>query len=293
MVGSRTARSERTVRCCCWGYPNGAPDGCCCGWDSNWTCSGSVKNLHSLVSLLNTLRGNSCQWMGSSEMSIPPTGRLFPRGVVSPSSMFEDALGGELISILSSGAAALCCVPFGEDWKNIGDEDATGSSPRSRLDARGVACEPLCDWSSMALVGLLVGGFFWEALERAEEGVCEPLAGRPRRRLEAGDDMVNGFVTGRCRRVVVVWDRGGSLWKQNPRESWTSWRWTGHALQRAERVKCFRFGTACHWAYISHTDHMTRTACGSGLWLTRGSGGRTATSSAARRRTVPAFSRSS
>ena len=121
---------------------------------------------------------------------IPPTGCcLLPRGVVSPWPTSDDSLGGELISILEVlwGAACCCCwepLGAGEDWKNIGEEEAT-AEPAALLEARGVVCEPSCDcgcWGSLPEP--------W-ALFPARVGVeaAELFAGRPRRREEAGDDI--------------------------------------------------------------------------------------------------------
>jgi hypothetical protein len=62
------------------------------------------------------------------------------RGVLSPSSIVDEALRGELgSSIRASGVSALLLFPrAGEDWKNMGDEEGTAVSPRRRLEARGV-----------------------------------------------------------------------------------------------------------------------------------------------------------
>ena len=78
----------------------------------------------------------------------------------------------------TSGVPALLGPLLGEDWKNIGDEDGTAPSARRR-DARGVA------WK----VGLLGGS--WRDDEGDAVGFWEE---RPLRRLEAGDDMVCGWV---------------------------------------------------------------------------------------------------
>ena len=78
---------------------------------------------------------------------------------------------------------------MGEDWKNMGEEEGTGASPRMRLEARGV----VCNCSSPSGVGLLVWRCCWERVERVEragEETAESLAGRPLRREEAGDDMI-------------------------------------------------------------------------------------------------------
>jgi hypothetical protein len=61
---------------------------------------------------------------------------LVARGVVSPSAT-DDSLIGELISI------RVCSARTGEeDWYIKGDDDGTVFSFWSRLDARGVACDP-------------------------------------------------------------------------------------------------------------------------------------------------------
>lgn len=85
----------------------------------------------------------------------------FARGVTSPRSA---VLAGELDPGIPGPLA-------GEDWKNMGEDEGTASSPLNRLDARGVACP-------LALgVGLLVAG-------------CEFREERLLR--DAGDDMMVG-----------------------------------------------------------------------------------------------------
>ncbi len=113
-------------------------------------------------------------------ITLPLRAAPFARGVLSPSSMADEALKGELgSSILASGVSALLLPRAGEDWKNMGDEDGTAASPCSRREARGVVCG-----------GLLVWVCCWERVERAGDAVAESLAGRPLRREEAGEDML-------------------------------------------------------------------------------------------------------
>lgn len=104
--------------------------------------------------------------------------------MISPSIALTGELGS---SILTSGVSALLLFPWaGEDWKNIGDEEGTAASPLRRLEARGVICD-----GSFILVGLLVWGCCWERVERAGDAVAESLAGRPLRRLEAGEGITS------------------------------------------------------------------------------------------------------
>ena len=89
----------------------------------------------------------------------------------------------------------------------MGDEDGTGASPLSRLEARGV----VCDCSSSSGVGLLVWRCCWERVERAGEETAESLVGRPLRRVFAGEDMISRSYEGTVHRRMDQWrtDRGG------------------------------------------------------------------------------------
>lgn len=80
----------------------------------------------------------------------------------------------------------------GDDWKNMGEEDCKAASPRSRLDERGVAPETFWDGveSIAANIGLPSGTCCWEGPEWVGVDVVESLVGRPRRRAEAGEDMI-------------------------------------------------------------------------------------------------------